>query len=91
MFQVIEQNKTSEKYFNDVIILPDKELQVMVMKMLNNLGRRMNEQEPWYRFDTENIRNYQTGITEVTELKSAANELKKCTREIQQQIRWSKR
>ena len=39
-----EQGKTSEKNLNErEINLPDKEFKVMVIKMLTELGRRMDE------------------------------------------------
>ena len=46
MFQAKEkQNKTSEKELNKTEIsnLPDKEFKAMIIRMLNELGRRMNE------------------------------------------------
>ena len=46
MFQLKEQDKSSEKYCNgtEINYLPDKELKIMVIKMLINLRRRMDEQ-----------------------------------------------
>ena len=42
MFQIKEQGKTSEKNLNEMMTsdLPDKELRVMVKKMLTELRRR---------------------------------------------------
>ena len=44
MFQIKEQDKASEKYFNEKEIsnLPDEEFKVMVIKMLTKQGRRMD-------------------------------------------------
>ena len=45
MFQMKEQNKTSEKELNKMEIsnLPDKEFKVMVKTMSTGLGRRVDE------------------------------------------------
>ena len=45
MFQTKEQDKTSEKELNEVEINspPNKEFKVMTIKMLNELGKRMDE------------------------------------------------
>ena len=45
MLQTKEQDKTSEKELNEMEIsnLPDKELKVMVIKMLTKCMRRMEE------------------------------------------------
>ena len=45
MLQSKEQDKTSEKELNETEIsnLPNKEFKVMVIQMLNELGRRMDE------------------------------------------------
>ena len=44
-FQMKEQDKTPEEELNGVEVsnLPDKEFKVMVIKMLTELGRRMDE------------------------------------------------
>lgn len=45
MFQTKEWDKSSEKDLNEIKIsnLPDKEFNVIVIKMLTELGRRKNE------------------------------------------------
>ena len=45
MFQSKEQDKTSEEELNEMEIsnLPDKELKVMVIKILTELRRRIDE------------------------------------------------
>ena len=53
--------------------LPDKELKVMVTKMLTELGRRMDEHSENFNKEKNNIRKYQT---EVTGLKNTITELK---------------
>ena len=45
MFQIKEQNKSSEKELNDPEInnLPDKEYKIMVIRMLTELSRSIGE------------------------------------------------
>ena len=43
--------------------LPDKELKVMVTKMLTELGRRMDEHSENFNKEKNNIRKYQTEVT----------------------------
>ena len=45
MFQMKEKDKTQEEELSEVEIsyLHDKEVKVMIMKMLSELGRRMND------------------------------------------------
>ena len=70
-----EQGKTSEKDLNEVEIsdLPDKEFKIMVIKMLIELRRRMDEQSKNFNKGIESVRKYQI---EVAELKSIVSELK---------------
>ena len=50
-----EYNKTSEKELNETEIsnLPEKEFKIMVIKMLTELGRRMEEHSE--KFNKEKI------------------------------------
>ena len=43
MYQMKEQDKTPEKQLNDVEVenLPEKEFRIMIVKMVHNLGKRM--------------------------------------------------
>ena len=45
MFQTREQDKTQEEELSETEIgkLPDKEFKVMIIKMIRELGRRMDE------------------------------------------------
>ena len=61
-----------------------KELKVMVIKMLIDLWRRKYEHRENFNKEIENIRKYQT---EVTELKNTITELKKYTGRFQEQTR----
>ena len=43
MYQMKEQDKTPEKQLNEVVIddLPEKEFRIMIVKMIQDLGKRM--------------------------------------------------
>ena len=43
MYQMKEQDKTPEKQLNEMEIgnLPEKELRIMIVKMIQDLGKRM--------------------------------------------------
>ena len=75
MFQMKEQHKTSKKDLNQTGIndLPDKEFKITIIKMLTELGRRMDGQSETFKKKTENMGKHQT---EVTELKKTITELK---------------
>ena len=70
-----EKKKTKPQKNSDIhrSNLPDKEFKVMVIKMLIQLRRRMDEHNENFNEDVENIRKYQK---EVIELKNAIAELK---------------
>ena len=58
MYQMKEQDKTPEKQLNEVEIgnLPEKEFRVMIVKMMKELGRRMDAQsEKLEGFNKEKI------------------------------------
>ena len=56
-FQTKEPDKTSGKKLNEIEIsnLPDKEFKVIVIKMLTELGRRMDELSENFNTKTGNI------------------------------------
>ena len=62
-----EQNKTPEKELNKMKInnLLDKEFKAMVIKMLTELRRRMDEHSENFNKEIENIRKYQTEVTKL--------------------------
>ena len=70
MFQLKEQDKTSEKELNKMEIsnLPDIEFAVTVIKMLTKFRRGMDEHSEIFNKETENVRKYQTEV--ITELKN---------------------
>ena len=58
MYQMKEQDKTPEKQLNEVEIgnLPEKEFRIMIVKMIQDFGKRMEakikkmqEGLPWWR------------------------------------------
>lgn len=76
-------NRTlGDKTLMEISKLPGKEFRVVVIKVLIDLGRRMDDDN--FNKEIENIRKYQM---EVSELKNTITELKKYARENQQQIR----
>ena len=45
LYQMKEQDKTPEKQLNEVVIgnLPEKEFRIMIVKMIQDLGKRMRQ------------------------------------------------
>ena len=80
MFQVKEQEKTPEEQLSEVKIgnLPEEEFRVMTVKMIQELGKKMDTQnkklQELYNKELENIKNNQT------ELKNKISAIKKYTR-----------
>lgn len=62
-----EQGKTSKKVLNETKIsdLPDQEFKIMVINMLMELRRRMDEPSDNFNTETENFKKYQREITEL--------------------------
>ena len=65
MYQMREQDKTPEKQLNEMEIgnLPEKEFRIMIVKMIQDLGKRMeanieNMQEMFNK-DLEELKNKQ--------------------------------
>src|SRR3712207_5417033 len=80
-FQAREQDKTPEKELNETEInnLPDRKLKQKVIRMLTDLGRRLDEQSENVNKEQENIKKNQS------EMKNIGNE--KFTSRTQQQSR----
>ena len=72
MFQIRQQDKSSEKELNETEInnLPDKEDKLIVIQMLMDLGRRMDELSEDFNEELENIKKNQL------ELKNTVMEMK---------------
>ena len=62
MFQMKEQDKTSEKEINKMEIssLLIKKFKVTIIKMIHNLGRRMDKHSENFNNEVENIKKKQT-------------------------------
>ena len=54
-----EQNKTPEKQVYEVEIgnLPWKEFRIMIVKMIQDLGKRMEEMQEMFSKDLEELKN----------------------------------
>ena len=64
MFQTKEQDKTPKEELSEVEIsnLPNKEFKVMIIEMLNQLSRRMDEHWEEFNKELENIKKNQTEL-----------------------------
>ena len=58
MSQIKEQDKTPEKQLNVVEIgnLPEKEFRIIIVKMIQDLGKRMKKMQEMFTKDLENYR-----------------------------------
>ena len=58
MSQIKEQDKTPEKQLSVVEIgsLPEKEFRIMIVKMIQDLGKRMKKMQEMFTKDLENYR-----------------------------------
>ena len=72
-----EQDKTPEKQLNEVEIgnLPEKEFRLMIVKMIQNLGKRMEakmeKMQEMFKKDLEELKNKQTEMNNtITEMKN---------------------
>ena len=95
MSQMKGQDKTLEKPANEVKIgnLPDKEFRIMVVKMIQDLGKRMEakieKMQEMFTKDLEELKNKQTGmnnaperINRISEPEKQINDLEDRTLEI---------
>ena len=59
MYQMKEQDKTTEKQLNEVEIgnLPEKEFRIMTVKMIQNLGNRMEKIQEMFNKDLEELKS----------------------------------
>ena len=73
MFQMKEQEKLSEKELNETEIsnLPDKEFKVMIIKMLTELWRRVDEHSENFNKELENRKKNPSELRNtITEVKN---------------------
>ena len=62
MSQMKGQDKTPEKQLNEVEIdnLPEKEFRIMIVKMIQDLGKTMEKVQEMFTKDLEELKNKQT-------------------------------
>ena len=77
MYQMKEQDKTPEKQLKEVEIgnLPEKEFRIMIVKMMQYLGKRVEAQiekiQQMFNKDLEELKNKQTEMNNtITEMKT---------------------
>ena len=76
IYQMKEQDKTPEKQLNETEIgnLPEKEFRIMIMKMIQDLGKRMEakmeKMQEMFNNDLEELKNKQI------EMNNTINEMK---------------
>ena len=71
--QVKEQGKNSPNRTNEEEIgsVPEKEFRVMIVKMIQNLGNRMDKIQETFNKDLEELKNKQTMMNNtITEMKN---------------------
>ena len=81
MYQMKEQDKTTEKQLNEVETgnLSEKELRIMIVKMIQDLGKRMEakieKMKEMFNKDIEELKNKQTAINNtITKMKTTLKE-----------------
>ena len=73
MYQMKEQEKTPEKQLNEKEegSLREKEFRVMIVKMIQNLGNKMEKIQEMFNKDLEELKNKQTEMNNtITEMKN---------------------
>ena len=77
MYQMKEKDKTPEKQLNEmeIVNLPEKEFRIMIVKMIQNLGKRMEakieKMQEMFNKDLEELKNKQTEMNNtITERKT---------------------
>ena len=69
MSQMKGQDKTPEKQLNEVEIgnLPEKEFRIMIVKMIQDLGKTMEKMQEMFTKDLEELKNKQTEMNNTLE------------------------
>ena len=93
MYQMKEQDKTPEKQLNEVEIgnLPEKEFRIMIVKMIQYLGKRMEAKiemmQEMFNKDLEELKNKQTEMNNtITEMKNTLEGINSRITEAEEQI-----
>ena len=91
MFQTKEQDKNPEEQVSEVEIgnLPEKEFRVMIVKIIQDLGKRMEAQteeiQKMFNKDLEDLKNKQMNNT-ITEMKNILEGIKSRINEAEELI-----
>ena len=93
MYQMKEQDKTQEKQLNEVEIgdLPEKEFRIMIVKMIQDLGKRMEakieKMQEMFNKDLEELKNNQTEMNNtITEMKNTLEGINNRITEAEEQL-----
>ena len=93
LYQMKEQDKTPEKQLNEVEIgnLPEKEFRIMIVKMIQDLGKRMEanieKMQEMFNKDLEELQNRQTEMNNtITEMKNTLEGISSRITEAEEQI-----
>ena len=93
MYQIKEQDKTPEKQLNEMEIgkLPEKEFRIMIVKMIQDLGKRMEakmeKMQEMFNKDLEELKNKQTEMNNtITEMKTTQEGINSRITEAEEQI-----
>ena len=93
MYQMKEQDKTPEKQLNEVEIgtLPEKEFRIMIVKMIQDLGIRMEanieKMQEMCNKDLEELKNKQTEMNNtITEMKPTLERINSRITEAEERI-----
>ena len=92
MSQMKEQGKNLQDQINEEEIgnLPEKEFRVMIVKMIQNLGYRMEARiekvQEMFNKDLEEIKNKQTEMNTITEMKNTLEGINNRITEAEEQI-----
>ena len=93
MYQMKEQDKTPEKQLNEVEIsnLPEKEFRIMIVKMIQDLGKRMEakieKMQKMFNKDLKELKNKQTEVNNtITEMKNTVEGINSRITEAEERI-----
>ena len=93
MYQMKEQDKTTEKQLNEVEIgnLPEKQFRIMIVKMIQDLGKTMEakieKMQEMFNKDLEELKNNQTEMNNtITEMKNVLEGINSRKTEAEEQI-----
>ena len=94
MYQMKEQDKTPEKQLNEVDIgnLPEKEFRLMIVKMIQDLGKTMEakikKMQEMCNKDLEELKNKQTEMNNtITEMKTTLEGINSRITEAEERIK----